>query len=58
MAVSAMREPLTRRAHGRDAHATWGARACLHCSSPQVAPRLRDESRVVFAKHFKELEHA
>ena len=24
----------------------------------QVAPRLRDKSRVIFAKHFKELEHA
>ena len=34
------------------------ARKSMRLFATQVAPRLRDESRVIFAKHFKELEHA
>ena len=34
------------------------ARKSMRLFATQVAPRLRDESRVIFAKHFGELEHA
>ena len=34
------------------------ARKSMRLFATQVAPRLRDESRVIFAKHFKEHEHA
>jgi hypothetical protein len=34
------------------------ARKSMRLFATQVAPRLRDESRVMFAKHFEKLEHA